>query len=129
MLPFAILLLFARMPANRGWIKKDFRTLHRSEARAFGIPLVPADQHPDLRVFGAPGFESKIARREIKFFVEERVIGNVHLAVDAQQRTVRVDDRRGVVIYTGRTFLEERRDNDGLVFARQFLKRLGARAG
>ena len=76
-----------------------------------------------------PGLETEVAGREIKFFVEQRVVGNVHLAVDAEQRTVGVNDGGGVVINAGGAFLEQRGDDDDLVFLREFAKGVGAGAG
>ena len=35
------------MPADRGGIEQNLRALQRGQARAFGIPLVPADQRAD----------------------------------------------------------------------------------
>ena len=35
------------MPADRGGIEEDLGALHRGEPRAFGEPLIPADQHAD----------------------------------------------------------------------------------
>ena len=76
-----------------------------------------------------PRLETEVAGREIKLLVEQRIIGNVHLAIDAEQRAVRVDDRRRVVINARRALLEERGDDHHLVFLRELLKRVGARAG
>src|SRR5439155_16868872 len=94
----SVFLLFLRVPADGGGIKQYLSPLQRRETRAFGIPLVPTDEHADLRVPGLPRFETEIARREIKLFIVQRVVGNVHLAIDAEQRTAGVDDRRRVVI-------------------------------
>ena len=91
--------------------------------------MIPANQHANLAVARVPGFETKIAGREIKFFVEQRVVGNVHLPVNAEQRAVGVNDRGGVVINAGGAFLEQRGDDDDLVLLRELLERLGAWAG
>ena len=53
----------------------------------------------------------------------------MHLAVDAQQRTVGVNDRGGVVINAGGAFLKERGDDDDLVFFGELAKSVGAGAG
>jgi len=53
----------------------------------------------------------------------------VHLAVDAQERAVGVNDGSGVVIDAGGAFLKERGDDDGLVFLGEFAKGVGARSG
>ena len=90
---------------------------------------VPADEHADLRVARLPRAEPEVAGCEVKFLVEERIVRDVHLPVDAQQRTVRVNDRGGVVVEAGGAFLKERRDDDDLVLARQLAERGGAGAG
>ena len=104
-LAFAVFFFLAGMPADGGRVKKDLRALHGREPRGFGIPLVPADQHADFSVARLPGIETEVAGREIKFFVEQRIVRDVHLAIDAEQRTVRVNDGGGVVINAGRAFL------------------------
>ena len=58
--------------------------------------MVPANADPDFAVPGVPRLEPKVAGGEIKFLVIERIVWNVHLAVLAEQLTVRVDDR-GVI--------------------------------
>ena len=45
-----------------------------------------------------PAIVSAVARREVELLVVERVVGDVHLAIHAHQRTVGVNDRGGVVI-------------------------------
>ena len=125
----AIFLFFARMPADGGGIKQDLRALQRGEPRGFGIPLVPANQHADFAVTRPPRLEAEVAGREIKFFIEQRVVGNVHLAVDTEERTIGVNDGGGVVINTGGAFLKERSDDDDLVLFSEFLESPGARAG
>ena len=90
------------------------------EPRAFGIPLVPADQHADAAVARVEIRKAQIARREIEFLVVERIVGNVHLAVHAQQRAVGVEHRGRVVIEAGGAPLEERGDDDHAQFAREF---------
>ncbi len=102
------------MPADGGRVEKNLRTLHRGEARGFGIPLIPADQHTDLAITRLPRFETKVAGREIEFLVEQRIIRNVHLAIDAEQRTVGINDRSGVVINAGRALLKQRGDDGRL---------------
>src|SRR6058998_1527619 len=43
----AKLRLLVRMPADAGRVEDDLRASERGEARAFGIPLVPADLYTD----------------------------------------------------------------------------------
>src|SRR5258708_16667202 len=60
MLGCAELGLLIRMPADGRGIKKNVRSLQRGQARAFGIPLVPADQSPHAAVFAVTGLESHL---------------------------------------------------------------------
>src|SRR4051794_7101159 len=91
MLPL-VLGFFGRVPADGGRIEKNFCALHGGQARGFGIPLIPADQHADFSVASLPRAKTQIARSEIKLFVEKRVIRNMHLPIKAEQRAVRIDD-------------------------------------
>src|SRR6516164_1075701 len=49
-LPCAVFFLFGWMPADCRRIEEDFGAAQSSQASAFGIPLVPADQYPDRGV-------------------------------------------------------------------------------
>ena len=118
----AVLLALRRMPADRGGVEEDLGALHRGEPRAFGKPLIPADQHADRRDLGLPRDEAGVAGREVELFVEQRIVRDVHLAIHAQQRSVGVDHRGGVVIHAGRALLEQRRDDHGLVFLRELAR-------
>src|SRR5437764_6646496 len=115
MLCLAVLGLFLRMPSNRGGIKQDFSALHGRQAGALGIPLVPANEHADLAVAGVPGTKAKVARREIELLVVKRIIRNVHLAVDAEERAVGINDGSGIMVNSGASLLEKRgHDHDGI---------------
>ena len=100
------------MPADRRGIEEHLRALQRGEPGAFGIPLVPADERADAADSGVEAAEAEIARGEVILLVVERIVGDVHLAVEAEQRAVRVEDHRGVVIDARRALLEERGDQD-----------------
>ena len=78
-----------RVPADGGGIEEHFGALERGEARGFGVPLVPADQRADAAEAGVEGLEAEIAGGEVILLVVERVVGDVHLAVDAGERAVR----------------------------------------
>ena len=56
---------------------------------------------PMFAVLGVEIREAEIAWREIKFFVVERVVGDVHFAVFAEEAAVGIEDRAGVVIDAG----------------------------
>src|SRR4029453_4783819 len=108
MLRFSKFLFLARMPADCRWIKNNLRAMQGSQPRGFWIPLVPAHADTELAACCVPRLESKIARREIKFFVVQGIIGNMHFAIFTKQFSVRVDDCRGVVIKTRAASLEKR---------------------
>src|SRR6266487_1529942 len=125
----AVCRFFTRMPADGGRVEKNLRALQCRQLRALWILLVLANQHADLAVAGLPRAETQIAGREIKLLVVERIVRDVHLPVRAEQRTVRINDGGRVVIDAGRAPLEERGDDDHLVFAGELLKDVRARAG
>ena len=125
----AVFRLLGRMPADGRRIKQDLRTLHGGEPGAFGIPLVPADQHANLAELGVPRLEASVARREVELLVEERVVRDVHLPVDTEQFAISVDDNGGVVIEPTGTLFEERGDDHDTVLLGDFLERLRARTG
>ena len=116
------------MPADGGGIEQDVRALHGSEARRFRIPLVPTHQHAQTAELGVEVFEAQVAGCEVEFLEEKRVIGNVHLAVEAQQVAVRTQYRCRVVIEPGRPAFKQRRDNHHSVFPRDFAQAFGGRA-
>src|ERR1700675_2380091 len=121
--------LLRGMPSDSRRVKKNACSLQGGEARAFGIPLVPADERAESPGGGVEGFEAEVAGSEIKFLVVERIVGDVHLAVDAAQRAICIEDRGRVVIETGRALLEERRDQHDFISLGGGGKLLRARAG
>ncbi len=96
-----------RMPADSGGIKQYMRPLHSSEARRFRIPLIPADKLPQCAELRIKSFEAQIAGSEIIFFVIERVVGNMHLAVHSHLPPVRVEHDAGIVINPGGAALKK----------------------
>ncbi len=73
------------MPADAGGIEDDLRALQSGEARAFWIPLIPANLNADAAVGSIEIRKTEIAGREIKFFVVERIVGDMHFAVFAEE--------------------------------------------
>ena len=71
----------------------------------------------------------KVAGREIKLFVIERIVGDVHFAVEATQRSVVVEDSRRVVIDAGSTFFKERGNKNDSIAACGGCKLFRTRAG
>ncbi len=117
------------MPADRGGIKQNVRAAQTRQARAFRIPLVPANQHADPPEARVEVGEPQVARREIKFFVIERVVGNVHLAVFSREGAVGIEHDRRVVVDAGGAALEQRADDDHAEAARKFREGVAGRAG
>ena len=93
----AFVVAIARIPAYGGGIDEQVRTGQGHEARGFGIPLVPTDQHPELAHRGGDGGEAQVARREIELFVKAGIVRNVHLAVQARDAAVAFQHHRRVV--------------------------------
>ena len=130
------------MPSDRRRIEQHLRAHQARDARGFRIPLVPADQHADRRVARLPHAEAArlawlfavvievaVAGREVVLLVEQRIVGDVHLPVDAEEAPVRVDDRRRVPIDAGGLPLEDRHDEDDRQLTRELLHRIRGRSG
>src|SRR6266850_1518488 len=89
---------FIRKPANSRGIKDKLCAAQRGQACRFGKPLIPADEGSHFAVGSVVRLKTKISRGEIEFFVVERIVGNMHLAVLTSNLARGVDDNRGVVI-------------------------------
>src|SRR5438132_731910 len=76
-----------------------------------------------LATISPSGLKSEVPGCEIKFLVIQRIIGHVHLAIFAEQFSIRVDNRRSVVINPGAASLEQRRNNDRAGFSRHISER------
>src|SRR6202034_3773998 len=115
--------LLRGMPADSRRIKQHVRPLQRRKARALRIPLVPADQGSEAANAGVGRAESEVARSKVKLFVVERIVGDVHLAIEAAQGAVTVEDGRSVMVDARGSLFEQRRDQDNAAEAsgsRQF---------
>src|SRR5438552_2970971 len=117
------------MPADRSRIKQHVRALQRRQARALGIPLVPANQRAEASGAGVESAESEVAGREIELFVIERIVRDVHFAIKAAQGTVTIEDGGGIVVDPGGALFEQRRDQDDAVAARRGRELFAGRAG
>ena len=130
------------MPADRRRVEQHLRAHQARDARRLRIPLVPADQHADRRVARLPHAEAArlaclfavvvemaVAGREVVLLVEQRIVRDVHLAVDAEEAPVGVDDRRRVAVDAGRLPLEDRHDDDDRQLTRERLHRVRRRTG
>src|SRR5260370_33882615 len=93
----AELRLFVRMPADAGGRKNYLRAAKRGNARAFRIPLVPADLHANFALLCLEIGEAESAGSEIKFFLVQRLVGNVDLSVLPDEAAVGIENGAGVV--------------------------------
>src|SRR4051812_38496272 len=96
-----------RLAADRRRIKQDLRALKHHRARAFGVPLIPADPHAHATDLRVPDFEPRVARAEVELLLVTWAIRNMALAINPQSRPVGVDHRQAVVVRMPR-LLEER---------------------
>ena len=125
----AELVLFGGVPTDGGGEEEDFGSAEGGEAGAFGVPLVPADESADGACGGLGGFEAEVAGGEVELLVVERVVGDVHLAVDVGDAAVVFDGDGGVVVEAGGAALEEAGDEDDAGFAADAGEDVGGGAG
>lgn len=125
----AELSFFVGMPADAGGIENYLRALQSGEARTLRIPLIPANLNADASVGGVEIGKAEIAGREIEFFEVERIVGNVHFAVFAEERAVGVKDGAGVVVDAGGASFEKRGDDHYFSFFCDFCERAGGGSG
>ncbi len=128
----AELFFFGWMPADGGGIEEHFGALKRGQARAFRVPLIPANQGADAAKArfktGAKtrakarihGLKAQVARREVVLLEVERIVRDVHLAIDADDVAGGIERDRGVVIKTRSAALKERGNDRDARFARYF---------
>src|SRR5258706_303187 len=112
--------LLAGMPADRRGIEQHARALQGGEPCSLRVPLVPADQGPDLADLGVEGLESEVTGREVELLVVRRVVGDVHLAIEPGYRAIAVNDDRTVVIQPGSPLLEYGNYHGGLGLTSDF---------
>src|SRR5579864_3084314 len=125
----AELRFFVGMPANARGIENNLGAAQSGEARAFGIPLIPANLHAHARVFRVEIWKAEIAGGEIKFFVIQRVIRNVHLAVLPEERSVSVQNSDTVVVNARSAALENRNDQRNFLCFRDLRQFFGGGSG
>ena len=110
-----------QIPDGR-WIEKYFRARQRCGARGFWKPLVVANQDGKFEISRLENLVSEVAFFEITLFVEKRIMRNVQLPIDSENRAVRIDHGRRVEVSSvGRGF-ENRNDDDDGEFLRQIRK-------
>ena len=117
------------MPADARGVKNHLRSAQRHRARPFRVPLIPADLYAHAAVLRVERRESEIAGREIKFLVVKRIVWNVHLAIFAEERSVGVNHRAGVVVKPRGAAFEEGSDDRDFAFARDGRQHIGRGPG
>src|SRR5687768_13459318 len=119
MLGLAVLCLFSGMPPDGRGVEQDLCSLQCGQPGTLRIPLVPADQDADTAELRVEGAKAEVAGSEVKLLVEQGIIRDVHLAIEAANLAVGVDDRSRVVIQAWRAALEQRADDDDAVLLRR----------
>src|SRR5215471_18882571 len=102
-------------------IQQDFGAHQDHGSGTLREPLIPTDPNSDRSVARFPNLEAGVTLPKIEFLLIARTIGNVALAINAQQRSIRVDDRDAVVVGLPRA-LEERDGKNDLELRRQLLE-------
>jgi hypothetical protein len=125
----ADLRFLVRVPADAGGIKNNLRALKSGDAGTFGIPLIPTNLNADAGEFGVEVEKAEIAGGEIKFFVVERIVGNVHLAIFAEVGAVGVEDGAGIVVNAGGAAFKNGNDESNFLFFGDLGEALGGRTG
>ena len=122
-------LAFAGNPANRSRIEQQLGPLHRGQTSGFGIPLIPANADTDFGVLRLECEEPQIAWGEVEFFVVQRIIRDVHLAVHTGDRTVGIQHNCGIVIQTVCTLFKQRHHDHNMQLLCNLLQRRGCWPG
>src|SRR3546814_12633986 len=61
---------------DRGGVEQQLRPHQRHHARAFGIPLIPADPGADAGAEDVPDLEPVVAGAEVVLFLVARAVGD-----------------------------------------------------
>ena len=102
----------------RSWKGQLFRRC--DVGRGFRVPLIPADEHADAAEFGVERLIAQVAGGEVEFFLKAWILRNMHLAVHAQERTVRIHHPGGIMVKPGGTLFKAGGNNHHAQFRRQF---------
>src|SRR6185437_9441768 len=105
-LRLSVLHFFFRVPADRGWIENDMRALKSGKTRGLRVPLIPANEHADAGKGRVEIQEPEVAGREVILFEIERIVRDVHLAIEAVDLAAGSDHCGRVVIQPWRSALE-----------------------
>ena len=100
-----------------------------AQERPVAIAPVPADQEGDAAVARVEAAKSQVAGSEVEVFEIERVVWDVHLAKDPEERAAGVDDGGRVVIDARGAPLKKGRGDDHTQFGGQTAERAGGGIG
>ena len=92
-------------------IDEDLSSLQGHETGCLGIPLIPANHDAQTTYRGLNGMETEIARGEVELLVIGRIIGDVHLAIDACDGAILLKHHCCIVVQACCTMLKERGDD------------------
>src|SRR6185295_4587426 len=102
-------------------IEQYLGALQDHRACTFRIPLIPTDADADATVLRRPGLEPGVARPEVVFLLITGAIGNVALAINAEDFSIHVSNC-DAVIEAGAVLLEERDRDDHAELRRQLFE-------
>ena len=120
---------FGSGQADGGGVDEDLGPAQGHEARGFRVPLVPANENAEFADRGGDREEAGVARCKVELFAETGVVRDVHLAVGAQDGTVRAEDHGGVVVEAAGAFLKMAGDKGDFEFFGGFGEEAGGGAG
>ena len=114
--------------------KSDLGALERGDARALRVPLRPSRRACRWgRRRSSWAWKAQVAGGEVKLLVVERIVGDVHLAIDRCDVVGLVgcviENGGSVVVQPRCAALEEARNHHEVVFADDLAQRSGGRAG
>src|SRR3990172_12592365 len=100
LLPIALFLRISLRDAN-GCRVEDYISAHQGiDSSRLRKPLIIAYQNADGAVFCMENFEPVTAFFKVIFFIEERVMRDVHLSVFPDNLAALIKDNRGIVAFT-----------------------------
>src|SRR5262245_27155161 len=92
------------MPTDRRRIEQNLRVRKRREPRCLRVPLIPTNQGTNFGDGCFKSDETEIPRREVILLVKQRIVWNMHLAVQAKVLALRPQHDQTVVVNARRAF-------------------------
>src|SRR5687768_15020839 len=105
------------MPPDGSRLKENASATKPRQPRAYRIPLIPTHKRADTAVLRVEVEKTGIARREVKLLVVQRVVRDVHFAIDPEHLPIGIENCSRVVIEARRAAFEQRRNNSDLGLA------------